>query len=81
MREIGRYDPDLEMFVETPKPVNTNRLVFERWLVQSGRGEHYPASVPCGDLALALVIREGLPIEQALRSMYRKTKDGTTNTD
>jgi hypothetical protein len=81
VKELGRFDPDLEMFVEPPKPIKTNRLLFERWLVQNGKGEHFPVSRPTGDLALAMVICEGLPVEDALRSIYRKARNGTTNTD
>jgi hypothetical protein len=81
MTELGRYDPDLEMFVEEAKPVKTNRLLFERWLVQNGKGEHFPMGRPVGDFALGLVIKEDLPIEDALRSVYRKARDGKGKVD
>ncbi len=75
MKEIGQYNTDLHLFKEKPKPVNLNRLLFQRWLVQNGRGEHFPSGRPAGDFALGLVIREGKPIEDALRSVYRKSHD------
>jgi hypothetical protein len=75
VKELGRFDFDLAMFIETPKPIKTNRLLFERWLVQNGRGEHFPVSRPAGELALAMVMKEGMPIEEALRSVYRKARE------
>jgi len=72
MKEIGRYDPDLEMFVQAPKPVNGKRLLFERWLCQSGRGEHLPFSRPVGELALTMVVKQNLGIEEILAQAYKK---------
>lgn len=80
MKEVGQYDSALNMFVEKPRPLKLNRLIFERYMAQSGRGEHHPVGVPAGELALALVIREGLPIEQALRSVYRRARNGKMDT-
>lgn len=57
MREIGRYDTEMQQFVEAPRPVNMERLLFQRWLVDNGRGEHMPYSRPAGDLALAVAIQ------------------------
>lgn len=74
MKEQFEMDHDLHMVKEKPKPINTNRLLFERWLVQNGKGEHFPSSRPAGELALAMVLKENLPIEDALRSIYRKAR-------
>lgn len=53
MKELGRYDKDLQMFVETPHPVNLGRLRFMRFIAErDGR----TVSDPAGDLALAAVI-------------------------
>lgn len=53
MKEIGRYDTELQMFVETPKPIKTSTLEFLRWLAEKqGR----VVSEPCGEFALAAAI-------------------------
>ena len=36
----GRYDPVLQMFIEEPRPLDINRLLFYRWLVEHGRTGH-----------------------------------------
>lgn len=64
------FDRDLGMYREKPK-VNINRLLFERWLAQNGRAEHFPVSRPCGDYALGLVVRESKGIEEAIRGAFR----------
>jgi hypothetical protein len=56
MRAIGRYDKDLQQFVEVLGPVNLARLRFERWLCETSRGEHDSISAPAGDLALAAAV-------------------------
>lgn len=55
-KEIGPYDTEIQMFVEKPRPINMSRLIFQRWLVENGKGEHMPFSRPTGDLALGLMI-------------------------
>jgi hypothetical protein len=52
MKDVISYDGDLGMFRETPKPVDTARLGFMRWLVEHGRLEHLPASPPSGEYAM-----------------------------
>lgn len=38
MKEIGRYDSALQMFVEShPRTPNIKKLMFLRWLVLRGR--------------------------------------------
>ena len=59
MKEIGRYDTSLQMFVEEPRPVDSGRLRFMRWLGEQGRLEHAVAGPPQGDLALAMVALHG----------------------
>ena len=56
MKEIGRYDRDMQQFVEAPKPVNMAKLIFQRWLVDNKRGEHEPVSAPAGEFALAVAV-------------------------
>jgi len=65
-----RYDADLQMFVEKPRPVSTEKLLFHRWLAQNGRYGHYPESRPVGDFAMALVLQSNEPIEPLLRRLF-----------
>ena len=51
MDDVQSYDADLEMFRETPKPVDVARLRFLRWLAERGRLEHPPAGPPSGAFA------------------------------
>jgi hypothetical protein len=37
---MGNYDTALQMFVQTPRPVDMSRLSFMRWLAEHGRLEH-----------------------------------------
>lgn len=64
------FDHDLQMFREKPK-VDINKLLFQRWLVQNGLGEHLPESRPCGDYALGLVVRESKGIDEVIRGVFR----------
>jgi hypothetical protein len=51
MKDVLRYDGDLEMFCETPRVINVAYLRFLRWLIEQGRLEHLPAGPPSGELA------------------------------
>ena len=51
MDDVQSYDADLEMFRETPQPVDVARLRFLRWLADQGRLEHPPAGPPSGAFA------------------------------
>ena len=51
MVAIGRYDSDLQMFVEEPRDVARAHLHFFRWLVERRRLEHPVAGPPSGALA------------------------------
>lgn len=73
MKELGQYDTSLQMFVEKPRPVNSSKLLFQRYLAETGHFDHAPMSAPVGELALAMVVTEGKPIEQIMRErIYRK---------
>lgn len=37
MKEIGRFDSELKMFVEEPKELNQNVLESIKWSVDNGR--------------------------------------------
>jgi hypothetical protein len=51
MNDVQGYDGDLEMFRETPPPVDGARLRFLRWLAERGRLEHVPVGPPSGAFA------------------------------
>jgi hypothetical protein len=53
MNDLQRYDGDLEMFREAPRPADLARLRFLRWLVERGRLEHPAAGPSSGELAAA----------------------------
>ncbi len=47
---MGAYDTSLQMFVQTPRPVDMSRLSFLRWLAENGRLEHQIAGPSTGSL-------------------------------
>ena len=51
MKDVRSYDGDLEMFRETPPPIDVARLRFLRWLAEQGRLEHVPVGPPSGAFA------------------------------
>jgi hypothetical protein len=51
MATIGRYDSDLQMFVEKPRDAKRAHLSFLRWLVERRRLEHPISGPPSGALA------------------------------
>jgi hypothetical protein len=51
MSDPQRYDSDLEMFCDAPRPLDHAHLCFLRWLAEQGRLEHAPAGPPSGELA------------------------------
>jgi hypothetical protein len=50
---IGRYDSDLQMFVEEPRDVKREHLRFLRWLVERRRLEHPASGPPSGTFAMS----------------------------
>ena len=48
MRAVGRYDGELQMFVEEPREPNYEHLRFLRWLVERGHLEHPIIGPPTG---------------------------------
>ena len=58
MAAIGRYDSDLQMFVEEPRDVRRAHLRFLRWLVERRDLEHPAVGPPSGALA---DVRPGAP--------------------
>jgi hypothetical protein len=48
------YDNDLQMFVETSRPVSPEHLLFMRWLADHGLLEHRVAGPPSGQLVVEL---------------------------
>lgn len=49
MKELGRFDPDLEMFVEAMKEPDIKHLTFIRRLAERNVFGHLPLSVPKGE--------------------------------
>ena len=47
---MGSYDSALQMFVQTPQPVDLGRLSFLRWLAENDKLEHRVAGPPSGPL-------------------------------
>ena len=56
---MGPYDSTLQMFVQTPQPIDMSRLTFMRWLAENGRLEHRIAGPSSGPLV-------GQPAAQAV---------------
>ncbi len=54
MKELGRYDTDLQMFVEKPREVNMNHLRFMRDLMEKGKFGRQPIGVPKGEFVFRL---------------------------
>lgn len=51
MAVIGRYDTELQMFVDEPHDIDRRHLEFQRWLVERGLAGQGPAGEPSGPLA------------------------------
>ena len=51
---MGQYDSALQMFVQTPRPIDMSRLSFMRWLAERGRLEHRIAGPSSGPLVAQL---------------------------
>jgi len=51
----GRYDTNLQMFIEERRAPDMRRLRFLRWLAEGGRLEHEVAGASCGELSALLV--------------------------
>jgi hypothetical protein len=61
MSPVGRYDGDLQMFVEEPRELNQDHLRFLRWLVEHRQLEHPVAGPPPDDGRRGGPIRDGEP--------------------
>jgi hypothetical protein len=59
MKSLGRYDSELQMFVEEPHEPDIRRLTFLRWLILNDRLEHPLIGPVAGELVV-------LPIEDAI---------------
>lgn len=53
MKEVGRYDTDVQMFAQVVKEADLSRVKFMRWLVENQRLEQPHAGPAGGDLAQA----------------------------
>lgn len=70
MTELGRFDTDLQMFVDAPQPVRMQSLLFNRWLAENGRFGRLPLSAPSGEYAQDLSVWTGLPINSAVDGAF-----------
>jgi hypothetical protein len=62
MKAVGRYDGDLQMFVEETKNLDMNRLWYLRFLAERGDLEH-PIAGPCtGEIVADLVFGGPAPV-------------------
>lgn len=52
MAAMGQYDSALQMFVQTPRPIDMTRLTFMRWLAEHDRLEHRIAGPSSGPLVV-----------------------------
>ena len=51
MEGIGRYDGNMQMFVQEARSPDLGRLRFLRWLVEHGRYDHPSMGPASGELA------------------------------
>jgi hypothetical protein len=65
MAAMGPYDSALQMFVQTPQPIDMSRLSFMRWLAEQGRLEHCIAGPSSGPLVGGPAAEKVTPISVA----------------
>lgn len=66
-KELGRYDTELQMFVESPRDPDLKRLIFFRRLAEKGVLEHKTAGLPVGDAAARALLTYMTPVEALVR--------------
>lgn len=59
---MGPYDSTLQMFVQTPQPIDMSRLTFMRWLAENGRLEHRIAGPSSGPLVGQPIVPEAAEV-------------------
>jgi hypothetical protein len=52
MKAVGRYDGNLQMFVEESREIDLARLGFIRWLAENGKLEHRSVGPASGEYAV-----------------------------
>ena len=62
---MGPYDSTLQMFVQTPQPIDMSRLSFMRWLAEQGKLEHPMAGPSSGPLVNQPVGRSAAKVSVA----------------
>ena len=65
MAAMGPYDSALQMFVQTPQPIDMSRLSFMRWLAEQGRLEHFIAGPSSGPLVGGSTAEQPAPVSVA----------------
>lgn len=72
MKEIGRYDSALQMFVEKPKDLNVGTLMMWRMRAEKGTAGRQPEGRPAGDVAMTMVVLNNLPIERIMDRAFKR---------
>lgn len=71
-KEIGRFDPELQMFVEKPKDLNVDTLMMWRMRAEKGTAGRLPEGRPAGDVAMTMVVLNNLPIERIMDRAFKR---------
>ena len=72
MKEIGRYDSSLQMFVEKPKDLNLGTLLMWRMRAEKGSAGRLPEGRPAGEVAMTMVVLNNLPIERIMDRVFKR---------
>jgi hypothetical protein len=66
MAAMGPYDSALQMFVQTPQPIDMSRLSFMRWLAEQGKLEHQIEGPSSGALVGQEAVEKQTPVSVAV---------------
>ena len=67
MAAMGQYDSTLQMFVQTPQPIDMSKVSFMRWLAEQGKLEHEIAGPSSGPLVSSPEGGQAVSVAAALR--------------
>lgn len=68
MAAKGRYDTNLQMYIEERRVPDMRRLRFLRWLAEGGRLEHEVAGASSGELSTLLADDDLEPVKEHARA-------------
>lgn len=63
---MGRYDPELQMFVQASREPDQSTLEFLRWLAENDRLEHEVAGQSSGELVEVFNAKEHAAVSVAV---------------